>query len=543
MSYNEVGVQQYLRAQLPLDKKYGPYADIAARDAIPTEDRYELMVVGVLDGDGFGTPKVYTLKNGITNSDWFIFGEGGAGGVGGIENRYTTLTALYAGQNDQSDKGIQFVLDASDDLSISIGYAYYEYLGTTNGDLTDYRKTSDSMTKLPNFGSEAIKVLVSGVATVGIERNLLIAAETSTIDDMIELVGLSVGDKIQLRADAGDTITVKHNDVGATIKILLQNEEDFILDEIHPLELVLTTAITLVQTFEKALILTESNTWYVSSNVKNIKNGSAEFPFETIQAAHNAAVDWDTIYIMGGDYSTLTEDVNITKKLHFKGVWSGYKLQGTWTFNSTTQIMFSNLDVKISYTLSTNISIILTNCEASILQSGTRRMSVIGNNLNVTFSAANTQLRALSMSGGKVNALTRSVTVGFSANNFYHTVFLGDLIMGVDSGGGTLTLSNSNIDGDFTQTGNLNKINSVITGIEDVSGTITDDGQANKKQSFTITDSNYTDAFVIHSNTDILEFTLPASGLTNDWTPASITGVLKRNYEVRFIKLVEQNIN
>lgn len=169
-----------------------------------------------------------------------------------------------------------------------------------------------------SFGQVEIRTLVSGVASIGSFRNYLIAAETGTIDDMIELTGLSIGNKVLLRADAGDTITIKHNDAGATIKILLQNNEDFVLDEIHPLEFILTTATTLVQVFEKT-----------------------------------------------------------------------------------------------------------------------------GRN----------------------------------------------------------------------------------------------------KQSLTITDANYTDAFVIQPNINILEFTLPASGLTNDWTPASITGFLKRNYEVRFIKLVEQNIN
>ncbi|KKN02758.1 hypothetical protein LCGC14_1114530, partial [marine sediment metagenome] len=102
----------------------------------------------------------------------------------------------------------------------------------------------------PNFGAKAIKTLSAGVAASGTDRNLVIAAETGTADDMIELTGLTVGAKVLLRADTGDTITVKHNDAGATIKILIQDDADFVLDEVHPLELILTDTNELVQVYE-----------------------------------------------------------------------------------------------------------------------------------------------------------------------------------------------------------------------------------------------------------------------------------------------------
>jgi hypothetical protein len=60
-----------------------------------------------------------------------------------IENRYANVAALYAGQSFQSDKAIQYVNDASGDPTVGSGYAYYEYLGTTVGDITDYRKLSE----------------------------------------------------------------------------------------------------------------------------------------------------------------------------------------------------------------------------------------------------------------------------------------------------------------------------------------------------------------------------------------------------------------
>ena len=124
-----------------------------------------------------------------------------------------------------------------------------------------------SVTDAVNFGEEEIRTLVSGIASIGLLRNYLIAAETGTTDDMIELTGLTVGDKVQLRADTGDTITVKHNNAGATIKILLQNDIDFILDEDHPLEFVLTTATTLVQVIE---ILADGSGTTANGNAVNL---------------------------------------------------------------------------------------------------------------------------------------------------------------------------------------------------------------------------------------------------------------------------------
>lgn len=72
VGYNEVSVAQYLRGQGHLDKKYGPYADIAARNAVPTEDRIVGMPIYVTDFDGLGNGAVFVLTDGITNDDWQI---------------------------------------------------------------------------------------------------------------------------------------------------------------------------------------------------------------------------------------------------------------------------------------------------------------------------------------------------------------------------------------------------------------------------------------------------------------------------------------
>ena len=65
----EVGVSRKLRADAPLDAKFGPYADLSARDAIPADERYLGMLASVEDIGG-AVSDVFALKNGIGNGDW-----------------------------------------------------------------------------------------------------------------------------------------------------------------------------------------------------------------------------------------------------------------------------------------------------------------------------------------------------------------------------------------------------------------------------------------------------------------------------------------
>lgn len=101
------------------------------------------------------------------------------------------------------------------------------------------------------FGAAVTKTIASGVVAAGDDRHLIIAAESATSDDLDEIIGLSVGDAVYLRADSGDTITVKHNAAAATVKILLYGDADVTLDEDNPLVLVLTSSTSLVQLLDE----------------------------------------------------------------------------------------------------------------------------------------------------------------------------------------------------------------------------------------------------------------------------------------------------
>ena len=61
-----------------------------------------------------------------------------------VENEYANMTTMYADQASQTDSFIQYVEDASAHPNITSGSAYFEYLGTTNGNNTDYRVLSES---------------------------------------------------------------------------------------------------------------------------------------------------------------------------------------------------------------------------------------------------------------------------------------------------------------------------------------------------------------------------------------------------------------
>jgi hypothetical protein len=82
---------------------------------------------------------------------------------------------------------------------------------------------------LPAFGAGVIKTLSSDVATLGSDRSILLAAQSGTSDDCIEVSGLAVGEEAWLFADTGDTITLKYNNGGATDKFIFYNGADLVL--------------------------------------------------------------------------------------------------------------------------------------------------------------------------------------------------------------------------------------------------------------------------------------------------------------------------
>jgi hypothetical protein len=98
------------------------------------------------------------------------------------------------------------------------------------------------------FGAGVLITLAADVAAPGaFQRHLILAAESGTTDNCIEITGLAVGVEIIVRADAGDTITIKHNDAGATDKIILAGGADVALSGNMTLKLCKIAAGAVVQ--------------------------------------------------------------------------------------------------------------------------------------------------------------------------------------------------------------------------------------------------------------------------------------------------------
>lgn len=92
-----------------------------------------------------------------------ISGSGGGGTGFAIEATYTDGTAMFADQAAQVTNAWYMVQDASiGDPSVLAGWAIYQYLGTTNGDITDYLKIAEqeSLDIIINNASETVKGIV-----------------------------------------------------------------------------------------------------------------------------------------------------------------------------------------------------------------------------------------------------------------------------------------------------------------------------------------------------------------------------------------------
>ena len=104
----------------------------------------------------------------------------------------------------------------------------------------------------PAFGVGEVKTLASDVAAAGDDRHLILAAESGTADDCIEITDLEIGEEVIVRADSGDTITLKHDDAGATDKILLYGGVDYALSNDRTMKLVKIASGKLVQYVDQA---------------------------------------------------------------------------------------------------------------------------------------------------------------------------------------------------------------------------------------------------------------------------------------------------
>ncbi|MBK8035289.1 MAG: hypothetical protein IPK17_38455 [Chloroflexi bacterium] len=209
---------------------------------------------------------------------------------------------------------------------------------------------SASSSTLPAFGAGIVKTLASGVATAGSDRHLIIAAESGTADDLIEVSGLSAGDEVILRADAGDTITVKHNDAGATDKIILYGAADMILSGDKTVKLFKSASGKVVQYVDDSTTGSAPSTGkyitygYDSTNTAEKAIPAWEFHSDMEPASPNAADDEFAGSSLGGSWSWVNQGsasaavaksrllltVPSTSTGNIRGIFRTYPGQSTW---------------------------------------------------------------------------------------------------------------------------------------------------------------------------------------------------------------------
>lgn len=156
------------------------------------------------------TYKYLLLMYDATNSVWGVISGGGGtiqGSSGAINN--AIITANGTGGSTIQGSGIRIISGALLDATFNVSDNVFRW-----GNETD------------------VTLNASGVGAAGFNRNIVLKANSGTSDDCIEITGLTsfVGDMIMVRAFTGHTITLKHNDAGATSKILLTSGADYILN-------------------------------------------------------------------------------------------------------------------------------------------------------------------------------------------------------------------------------------------------------------------------------------------------------------------------
>jgi hypothetical protein len=185
------------------------------------------------------------IESEITAGTWVqITGSPSSSGGPAIDEKYANVAALLADQANQDEDALYFVLDATTDSTVDLGWALYQKLTATTGALTDYRKLSEEESLDVIFSgtnaSETVKGIVeeatdaetvAGTATgatgaklfvspaklkpvVDLKNDALITtrsiAGAHTLDGT-DLTSINTGKKLIIEGDSTDDITIPAN--------------------------------------------------------------------------------------------------------------------------------------------------------------------------------------------------------------------------------------------------------------------------------------------------------------------------------------------
>jgi hypothetical protein len=165
-----------------------------------------ILTTDSITGDGTLGNEVKLVNDSLTPGNSKYYGTDGSGtkgfftlpntSISPIDGNYIDQTAMIADQGNQLAQYIYF--DGAD---------YWEYLGTTNGDITDYRKISDSNTD--SYQGQMGRTS-SGVVNIATSGTYQATGLIGTLDTVIsDGIALSTTDQLGLRNVSGKTVDFK----------------------------------------------------------------------------------------------------------------------------------------------------------------------------------------------------------------------------------------------------------------------------------------------------------------------------------------------
>jgi hypothetical protein len=109
--------------------------DIAARDAIPTIQRFPGLETFVVSGAGGGGEK-YILQDGVTNADWVLLGSGGGtigGSIAAGQVAYGSATDTIQGNSNFTRNDDTGLVYSRDGFNVTSGLAVQRYVNAATG--------------------------------------------------------------------------------------------------------------------------------------------------------------------------------------------------------------------------------------------------------------------------------------------------------------------------------------------------------------------------------------------------------------------------
>ena len=184
----------HVKINRPTDFRFGPFNDIAQANAtIPIAQRYHGLIFGVYTNPGnIATSDItlYYYWNGLTNSDIKELG-----GKPPVDGEYANQAAMIAAQGTQTAQYIYY-----DNTS------YWEYLGTTNGNISDYREIGGLPELYESITFAQLQTLISGSSLQ--PGKLYLINDFQTIHRIINTTTINTGPIEPLISVATSTTTL-----------------------------------------------------------------------------------------------------------------------------------------------------------------------------------------------------------------------------------------------------------------------------------------------------------------------------------------------